>query len=88
MGNRRACVRLWNKSLRYADIALVADSRWAALSRRNANDRAVGDTALDNDLSVRLQVSVPLGRGSSREQLHQPSWGSVLSGYRTQRAGQ
>jgi outer membrane usher protein FimD/PapC len=53
----------WNKSLRYADIALVADSQVGGTSpRRNAKDASGRrDTALDNDLSVRLQVSVPLG---------------------------
>ncbi len=53
----------WNKSLRYADIALVADSQVGGTSsRRNAKDAGGRrDTALDNDLSVRLQVSVPLG---------------------------
>jgi len=53
----------WNKSLRYADIALVADSQVGGTSpRRNVNDPDLRrDTARDNDLSVRLQVSVPLG---------------------------
>ena len=53
----------WNKSLRYADIALVADSQVGGTSpRRNVNDPdRRRDTARDNDLSVRLQVSVPLG---------------------------
>ena len=53
----------WNRSLRYADIALVADSQVGGTSpRRNAKDASGRrDTALDNDLSVRLQVSVPLG---------------------------
>ncbi|MDY7069181.1 Outer membrane usher protein YraJ [Pseudomonas extremaustralis] len=53
----------WNKSLRYADIALVADSQvGGAPPRRNAKDPGGRrDTARDNDLSVRLQVSVPLG---------------------------
>jgi len=53
----------WNKSLRYADIALVADSQvGGAPPRRNVKDPGGRrDTARDNDLSVRLQVSVPLG---------------------------
>lgn len=53
----------WNKSWRYADVALVADSQVGGSPARRdvslAGNRR--DTTLDNDLSVRLQVSVPLG---------------------------
>ncbi len=53
----------WNKSFRHADVALVADSQVGGTQVRR--DAASGgrrrDTAQDDDLSVRLQVSVPLG---------------------------
>ncbi|MGZ0713370.1 fimbria/pilus outer membrane usher protein [Pseudomonas palleroniana] len=53
----------WNKSLRYADVALVADSQvGGSQARRDAGrDDRRGERDLDNDLSVRLQVSIPLG---------------------------
>lgn len=53
----------WNKSFNRVDVALVADSQVGGThSRRDAN--GVGsrrETARDNELSMRLQVSVPLG---------------------------
>ncbi len=56
-------VASWNKSFSYADVALIADSQIGNTHARrgaiNAGSRR--DTALDDDLSVRLQVSVPLG---------------------------
>ncbi|WP_124408477.1 fimbria/pilus outer membrane usher protein [Pseudomonas sp. R4-39-08] len=53
----------WNKSFRYADVALIADSQVGSTqARRDATrDRNRRDTVLDDDLSLRLQVSVPLG---------------------------
>ncbi len=53
----------WNKSFRYADVALVADSQVGGTSaRRDAlYEGRRHDTVDDSDLSVRLQVSVPLG---------------------------
>lgn len=53
----------WNKSLRYADVALIADSQIGSTqARRDATqNRTRRDTNLDGDLSLRLQVSVPLG---------------------------
>ncbi|AZF07993.1 Beta-fimbriae usher protein [Pseudomonas sp. R5-89-07] len=53
----------WSKSLRYADVALIADSQVGSTqSRRDARrDRNRHDTVVDDDLSLRLQVSVPLG---------------------------
>ncbi|TFF07372.1 outer membrane usher protein [Pseudomonas sp. BCA14] len=53
----------WNKSFRYADVALVADSQvGGSQARFNATrDDSRGERGLDNDLSMRLQVSVPLG---------------------------
>ncbi|MFQ6348406.1 fimbria/pilus outer membrane usher protein [Pseudomonas sp. R11F] len=53
----------WNKSFRYADVALVADSQvGGSQSRHDAGrDDRRRERDLDNDLSVRLQVSMPLG---------------------------
>ncbi|MCR4537847.1 fimbria/pilus outer membrane usher protein [Pseudomonas sp. 18.1.10] len=53
----------WNKTFRYADVALIADSQVGGTrTRRDDSPASRGrDTALDDDLSVRLQVSVPLG---------------------------
>lgn len=53
----------WNKSFRHADVALVADSQVGGRQSRRDGTRDDNrrDAALDNDLSVRLQVSVPLG---------------------------
>ncbi|WP_232965908.1 fimbria/pilus outer membrane usher protein [Pseudomonas palleroniana] len=53
----------WNKSFRYADVALVADSQvGGSPARHNAGrDDRRRERDLDNDLSVRLQVSMPLG---------------------------
>ncbi len=53
----------WNKSFRYADVALIADSQVGSTqSRRDAaRDRSRRDTVREDDLSLRLQVSVPLG---------------------------
>ena len=53
----------WNKSLRYADVALIADSQVGGSRARRDSTRTGNrrDEALDNDLSLRLQVSVPLG---------------------------
>ncbi|NVZ68262.1 fimbria/pilus outer membrane usher protein [Pseudomonas costantinii] len=53
----------WNKSLRYADVALIADSQVGGTRPRRDATQAGSrrDTALDDDLSLRLQVSVPLG---------------------------
>ncbi len=50
----------WNKSFSRADVALIADSQVGGT--RAAHDRNRRDRAVDNDLSVRLQVNVPLGR--------------------------
>ncbi|MBO0492421.1 fimbria/pilus outer membrane usher protein [Pseudomonas sp. Marseille-Q1929] len=53
----------WNKTFRYADVALIADSQVGGTSvRRDAPLARRGrDAAMDDDLSLRLQVSVPLG---------------------------
>ena len=53
----------WNHSFRRADVALIADSQvGGARPARDANPGGKRrDRAVDNDLSVRLQVSVPLG---------------------------
>ncbi len=53
----------WNKTFSGADVTLIADSR---VGGRQAREHAAAlenrrDRGLDNDLSVRLQVSVPLG---------------------------
>ncbi len=53
----------WNKSFSRADVALIADSQVGG-TRGGREAMLVGhrrENALDNDLSVRLQVSVPLG---------------------------
>ncbi len=53
----------WNKSFSRADVALIADSQVGG-TRSRRDTTPVGsqrERALDNDLSVRLQVSVPLG---------------------------
>lgn len=47
----------WNKSFSHADVALIADSQVGGTQARGN----VTNSDLDNDLSVRLQVSVPLG---------------------------
>lgn len=53
----------WNKSFRRADVTLIADSQVGGT--RSGRDALQGgrrrDSALDNDLSLRLQVSMPLG---------------------------
>ena len=53
----------WNKTFRYADVALIADSQVGGSHvRRDTPPASRGrDAAMDEDLSVRLQVSVPLG---------------------------
>ena len=52
----------WNKSFSRADVALIADSQVGGRAGRNAPPAGSRrESALDNDLSVRLQVSVPLG---------------------------
>ncbi|UII71356.1 fimbria/pilus outer membrane usher protein [Pseudomonas sp. HN11] len=53
----------WNKSFRYADVALIADSQVGGHRIRRDTPLAGSrrDSALDDDLSLRLQVSVPLG---------------------------
>ncbi|WP_460132995.1 fimbria/pilus outer membrane usher protein [Pseudomonas sp. S1_E04] len=53
----------WNKSFSHADVALVADSQVGGTRSRRDNtlDGRRRDTAQANDLSVRLQVSIPLG---------------------------
>ncbi|OPA97055.1 outer membrane usher protein [Pseudomonas fluorescens] len=51
----------WNTSMRYADVALIADSQVGGTRRDaglNSNRR---DTSPGDNVSVRLQVSVPLG---------------------------
>ncbi|MGY2683232.1 outer membrane usher protein FimD/PapC [Pseudomonas tolaasii] len=49
----------WNKSMRYADVALIADSQVGGTRARR--DAASSSNRQDEDLSIRLQVSVPLG---------------------------
>jgi outer membrane usher protein FimD/PapC len=53
----------WNKSFSRADVALIADSQVGGTRSDRDVTRAGNrrERALDNDLSVRLQVSVPLG---------------------------
>ncbi|KRP63443.1 outer membrane usher protein [Pseudomonas trivialis] len=53
----------WNKSFSHADVVLVADSQVGGTrSDRDATSARSGrDRSLNNDLSVRLQISVPLG---------------------------
>ena len=53
----------WNKSFRYADVALIADSQVGSTqARRDATrDRNRRDVVREDDVSLRLQVSVPLG---------------------------
>lgn len=53
----------WNKSFGRADVALIADSQvGGSRARRDANYAGSRrDRAVDNDVSLRLQVSVPLG---------------------------
>ncbi len=53
----------WNKSFSHAEVALIADSQVGGT--RSARDTPSADrrrdSAQENDLSLRLQVSVPLG---------------------------
>ncbi|MEO8490638.1 fimbria/pilus outer membrane usher protein [Pseudomonas sp.] len=53
----------WNKSFKRADVAFIADSQVGGTRAGRGETRAGGhrERALENDLSVRLQVSVPLG---------------------------
>ena len=53
----------WNKSFGRVDVAFIADSQVGGTrARRDAPlDGSRRDSALDHDLSLRLQVSVPLG---------------------------
>lgn len=53
----------WNKSFSRADVAFIADSQVGGTRSDRDVTRAGNrrERALDNDLSVRLQVSVPLG---------------------------
>ena len=53
----------WNKSFGRADVAFIADSQVGGTRGRRDAPLAGGrhDRSLDNDLSLRLQVSVPLG---------------------------
>lgn len=53
----------WNKGFRHADVALIADSQVGG-SRRRSHDKPAGrarDELLDEGVSIRLQVSIPLG---------------------------
>ncbi len=53
----------WNKSFSHADVALIADSQVGG-TRTGPGATPTGgrrDRSVDNELSVRLQVSVPLG---------------------------
>lgn len=76
----------WNRSFRYADVTLIADSQVGGTqARRDARDDGRRrDAASGNDLSVRLQVSVPLGgdrrvRSSISRRGGQSRAGSALS---------
>lgn len=53
----------WNKTFRGADVALIADSRVGGSPVRNrpAAGRRRREEQTDDGLSIRLQVSVPLG---------------------------
>ncbi|MGU3306350.1 fimbria/pilus outer membrane usher protein [Pseudomonas sp. M5A4_2d] len=54
----------WNKSFSHADVTLIADSQVGG-TRMGRDATLAGrrhESALENDLSLRLQVSVPLGR--------------------------
>ncbi|MGR3886773.1 fimbria/pilus outer membrane usher protein [Pseudomonas sp. 1152_12] len=52
----------WNKSFSRADVALIADSQVGGTrSSRVTQGGRRRDNTLDSDLSLRLQVSVPLG---------------------------
>lgn len=53
----------WNKSYRYADVALIGDSQVGGTrARRDApGDRPRRDSAQEDGLSLRLEVRVPLG---------------------------
>ncbi|AZE70003.1 Outer membrane usher protein FimD/PapC [Pseudomonas synxantha] len=53
----------WNKTFGHADVAIIADSQVGGTrTRRGASLADSGpDSSLGNDLSLRLQVSVPLG---------------------------
>ncbi|WP_177410569.1 fimbria/pilus outer membrane usher protein [Pseudomonas sp. LH1G9] len=53
----------WNKSFSHVDVALIADSQVGGTRPRRDASVAAGrrDSTVDNDLSVRLQISVPLG---------------------------
>ncbi|AZE97278.1 putative outer membrane usher protein YhcD [Pseudomonas orientalis] len=54
----------WNRSFTYADVALIADSQIGSTEARHdaSRERNQRNAVLDDDLSLRLQVSVPLGR--------------------------
>ncbi|WP_238704613.1 fimbria/pilus outer membrane usher protein [Pseudomonas nabeulensis] len=53
----------WNKSFKHADVALIADSQVGGSRARRDTPLAGNrrDSVRDDDLSLRLQVSVPLG---------------------------
>lgn len=53
----------WNKSFSRADVALIADSQVGGTRTERGANPGDGrhERLVDNDLSVRLQVSVPLG---------------------------
>lgn len=53
----------WNKSFKHADVALIADSQVGGRRARSDTPLAGNrrDSLQDDDLSLRLQVSVPLG---------------------------
>lgn len=54
----------WNKSFSHADVALIADSQVGG-TRMGRDATLAGERnerAVEHDLSLRLQVSVPLGR--------------------------
>lgn len=53
----------WNKTFGRVDVAFIADSQVGGKrARRDSSFAGSGpDSSLDNDLSLRLQVSVPLG---------------------------
>lgn len=72
----------WNKSFSGTDVALIADSQVGGKSSNHRTPQR--DSALDNGLSLRLQVSVPLGgdrRVSSyaSRRGHQYNAGAALS---------
>lgn len=52
----------WNKSFSHADVTLIADSQVGGTQgRHDARPEGSRRDTQDNDLSLRLQVSVPLG---------------------------